>query len=151
MIEIYCDGSAVKDTLTNITVGSYAVLIVTANKMITYSDHVIDTTNNRMELMGAICALSRLPESTQGTLRTDSQYVVNGVNVWRKDWEKRNYRNKSNKIILNLDLWLQLYVLVDSHPSVQIQWVKGHADNAGNCHVDQLAEAETKKALRKLR
>ena len=38
------------------------------------------TTNNRMELTGAITALSALKESCEVDLYTDSQYIANAIN-----------------------------------------------------------------------
>ena len=42
------------------------------------------TTNNRMELLGAITALQSLREPCQVSLYTDSQYLANAINLgWR--------------------------------------------------------------------
>ncbi|MEG2125844.1 MAG: RNase H family protein, partial [Hydrogenoanaerobacterium sp.] len=46
------------------------------------------TTNNRMELMGAISALNALTEPCAVDLFTDSQYIANAINKgWLKGWK----------------------------------------------------------------
>lgn len=91
-------------------------------------------TNSRAEMTAAIQALSFLREDRCGVVRADSQYVVNGMTVWRRSWEARGFKN-----VANLDLWRTLYALADARPSIRFEWVKGHADNEHNNHVDRLA------------
>jgi hypothetical protein len=40
------------------------------------------TTNNRMEIAGAIAALEYLPAGATATIYSDSQYLVNAMSVW---------------------------------------------------------------------
>jgi ribonuclease HI len=102
------------------------------------------TTNNRMELLGAIVALEtiKLPDS-QVTLYTDSKYVVDAIEKgWVFGWEKKNFTGKKNP-----DLWKRFLKVYRSH-RVKFVWVKGHADNAENNVCDRLAvEASSKGNL----
>ena len=101
------------------------------------------TTNNRMELMGAIEALmvlqSQLMKSYDSYfLYTDSKYVVDGLNQWVPQWKSRGWKKADNKIPENIDLWQKLDDLFHQIPGVKINWVKGHAGHPQNEFCDQL-------------
>ena len=96
------------------------------------------TTNNRMELMAAIMALSSLKRPCNVDLTTDSQYVKKGITEWMTNWKKNNWRTAAKKPVKNADLWQQLDELVSQH-QVQWHWVKGHSGHAENELVDTLA------------
>lgn len=96
------------------------------------------TTNNRMELMGAIEGLSALKRRCAVTLYTDSKYVLQGITEWLPDWKARGWRTAARKPVKNQDLWERLDAAVQAH-DIQWRWVKGHAGNAGNERVDELA------------
>ncbi len=96
------------------------------------------TTNNRMEITAAIEALQALDRPSEICVRTDSQYLRNGITVWVRDWKKRQWRRKSGQPVKNADLWKRLDDLCSRH-EVTWQWVKGHANEPGNEKADQLA------------
>lgn len=98
------------------------------------------TTNNRMELMGAIAALRALRRPSLVTLYTDSKYVCTGIEEWLPQWKLRGWRTADRKPVKNVDLWQALDAACVPH-RIKWTWVKGHAGNAGNEHVDQLANA----------
>ena len=96
------------------------------------------TTNNRMELLGAISALSALKESCEIDLFTDSQYIANAINKgWLQGWKAKNWKRKDGEL-KNIDLWQELDKLLNTH-KVTFHWVKGHADNKFNNRCDELA------------
>ena len=97
-----------------------------------------NTTNNRMELMGAIKALQYSPLATTLEIWTDSSYVQKGITEWIEGWRRRGWKNASNKPIANPDLWQQLDALCQGR-SVEWHWVKGHAGHLGNEKADELA------------
>ena len=96
------------------------------------------TTNNRMELMGAIMALESLREPCEATLFTDSNYVKQGLNEWLPNWKARGWRTADKKPVKNQDLWQRLDTAAARH-KVDWRWVKGHAGDPGNEAADQLA------------
>ncbi len=96
------------------------------------------TTNNRMELMGAISALEALKRSTKVTLHTDSKYVMDGVTKWIHGWKKNGWKTADKKPVKNEDLWKRLDAANASH-DVTWKWVKGHADDVMNNRADELA------------
>ncbi|WP_185984114.1 ribonuclease H family protein [Aureimonas mangrovi] len=108
-------------------------------------------TNNQMELTAAIKVLEAVPETACGEVRCDSQYVVLGVNQWRKSWEAKGWRTSGRKAVANKELWVRLYALADARPGVSFEWVRGHADDPENCAVDALAQAEAKREHAKQR
>ena len=67
-----------------------------------------DTTNNRMELTAALEVLKKLkslPRHPQIKIRTDSKYLIDGLNTWIIGWKKKGWRTSSGKPVLNQDLW----------------------------------------------
>src|SRR3954469_20598414 len=98
------------------------------------------TTNNRMEMTAAIEGLNALKRPCSVELFTDSQYVMQGITAWMKNWKRRGWRTADNKPVKNEDLWRRLDEAAARH-DVKWHWVKGHADDAGNNRVDELAVA----------
>lgn len=96
------------------------------------------TTNNRMELMGAIQALTHSPREQTLEIWTDSSYVKKGITEWIEGWKKRRWKTASKKPVANQDLWQQLDALCQRR-DVAWHWVKGHAGHAGNEKADELA------------
>ena len=97
------------------------------------------TTNNRMELLGAIVALEALRRPCQVELHSDSQYVVNAFNQhWVDGWLRRGWKNAQKQPVKNVDLWRRLLKAVAPH-EVTWLWVKGHAGHALNERADKLA------------
>lgn len=102
------------------------------------------TTNNRMELIAVISALSVLKESCEVSLYTDSQYISKAINEgWLKSWREKGWKRKEGEL-KNADLWKELDRLLSIH-NVTFHWVKGHADNEFNNRCDKLAVAERDK------
>lgn len=103
-----------------------------------------ETTNNKMELMGVISALSALKEPCEVTLYTDSQYIVNAINEnWLGAWIKAGWKRKGGEL-KNVPLWQELSKLLEVH-NVKFVWVKGHAENRYNNRCDELAVSERMK------
>lgn len=97
-----------------------------------------ETTNNRMELMGAIQALTHSPHEHNLEIWTDSSYVKKGITEWIEGWKKRGWKTASKKSVANQDLWQRLDELCQQR-DVDWHWVKGHAGHAGNEKADELA------------
>ena len=97
-----------------------------------------DTTNNRMELMAAIEALSSLSRKTVITIVTDSSYVKDGLTKWIHGWKRNGWKTAAKKPVKNEDLWRALDEAVAQHDVIW-EWVKGHAGHAENERADKLA------------
>jgi ribonuclease HI len=98
------------------------------------------TTNNRMELMGAIAALEALKKPSTVELHTDSKYVHDGISKWIHGWKRNGWKTADKKPVKNMDLWQRLDTAVQRH-DVHWRWVKGHAGHEMNERADQLAVA----------
>lgn len=122
--------------------GGWAAIIMGHEKQVELSGFENPSTNNRMELMAAIQALSSLQASCNVDLYTDSEYLHQGIDKWMKEWVKRGWKRKEGKLA-NRDLWLQLHQLNQKH-QVRWHWVKGHAGDRYNQRVNYLAQ----KAIR---
>ncbi|MDO6562515.1 ribonuclease HI [Amphritea sp. 1_MG-2023] len=106
----------------------------------------LTTTNNRMELMAAIEALTILKEPCDITLTTDSQYVRKGITEWLAGWKRNGWKTAAKKPVKNADLWQRLDAQNARH-QIQWKWVKGHSGHPGNELADQLANRGVEQAL----
>ncbi len=102
------------------------------------------TTNNRMELMGAISGLEALKRPCRVKLHTDSKYVLEGATRWIHGWKKNGWRTADRKPVKNVELWQRLDEARNGH-QVDWIWVKGHSGHAENERADQLARDEIDK------
>nr|WP_314625332.1 ribonuclease HI [uncultured Noviherbaspirillum sp.] len=98
----------------------------------------LNTTNNRMELMAVIEALSSLTRPCDVVVHTDSQYVQKGISEWIHGWKKRGWKTAAKEPVKNADLWQALDAAQARH-QVEWRWVRGHNGHAGNERADQLA------------
>ena len=106
-----------------------------------FSQGYIKTTNNRMELLGAIVGLEALTKPCEVTMYSDSQYLVKAFQEhWIDSWLKNNWRTAGKKPVKNDDLWKRLLEAKKPH-TVTFVWVKGHDGNPGNERCDRLATA----------
>ncbi|WP_102108426.1 ribonuclease HI [Oceaniglobus roseus] len=99
-----------------------------------------ETTNNRMELLGAINALESLSRPSRITIVTDSAYVKNGVTSWIHGWKRNGWRTSQKKPVKNEDLWKRIDAAQSRH-DVTWEWIKGHAGHPENERADELARA----------
>ena len=96
------------------------------------------TTNNRMELMGAIAALEALKRPCRVDLYTDSQYLRGGITGWIHGWKRNGWRTADKKPVKNVDLWQRLELAIERH-DVTWHWVRGHSGHPENERADALA------------
>lgn len=96
------------------------------------------TTNNRMEMLGAIESLSILPAACQIDLYTDSQYLKDGMTQWMPKWKINGWLTADKKPVKNKDLWQRLDSLTEQHV-IQWHWVRGHNGQPYNERADALA------------
>lgn len=143
-VTIYTDGAC----SGNPGPGGWGAILSYKGKLREMSGGEGETTNNRMELMGVISALSALKEPCAVELFTDSQYISRAINEgWLRGWKAKNWSRKGGEL-KNIDLWQRLDELLSTH-SVSFHWVKGHAENEFNNRCDALATAQRDKFSRK--
>lgn len=134
VVEIFTDGAC----KGNPGVGGWGALLQMNGKTLELCGGEAHTTNNRMELTGAIRALEALKRPSRVVLHTDSKYVQQGISEWIHNWKQRGWKTAAKKPVMNEDLWRQLDVLAVQH-EVRWVWVKGHAGHDGNERADVLA------------
>ena len=141
IVEIFTDGAC----SGNPGPGGYGAILRFGEHTKEISGGEALTTNNRMELMGVISALSALKYPCDVVLTTDSKDVVDSVTKgWAKSWRSNGWIKSDKKPALNADLWEKLLDLLDEH-NVRFVWVKGHAGHPENERCDALAVAERDK------
>jgi len=127
--------------------GGWGAVLRTARRELELSGHEAQTTNNRMELKGAIMALRALKKPCRVELSTDSKYVMDGITKWVFGWQRNGWRTADRKPVKNAERWQALIEAARPH-AIDWKWVKGHAGHPGNERADALANAaiETMRA-----
>ena len=139
---IYTDGSS----RGNPGPGGWAAIIITDKEVIELGGYEDHTTNNRMELMGAIKGLQEVgPHMHVETVEvfTDSEYVKKGMTTWISGWIAKGWKTSTKKPVLNQDLWEKLYAeekrLKDAGVVITWTYVKAHVGIALNERADVIA------------
>jgi ribonuclease HI len=139
-VVIYTDGGCIG----NPGRGGYGAVIIDGGNREEVQGGFRLTTNNRMEVMGAIEALAHLPGRRKVILYSDSQYLVNAMSKgWAKRWRAKGWMRTATEQALNPDLWQRLLDLAEKH-DVQFQWVPGHAGEPENERAHTLSVAATR-------
>lgn len=133
-VVIYSDGGADP----NPGIGGWAAILRFGEHEKVLTGHDPQTTNNQMELTAAIRALQSLKRPCEVAFYTDSEYVRRGITEWIEGWAAKGWRSKAGKPVQNVELWQELWPLVQCH-TIEWHWVKGHAGNELNERVDRLA------------
>ncbi|HWR21917.1 MAG TPA: ribonuclease HI [Feifaniaceae bacterium] len=139
-ITIYTDGAC----SGNPGPGGWGAILQYKNHKKEISGGEGETTNNRMELMAAICALEALLEPCKVDLYTDSAYVCRAfTESWIVNWQRNGWKTAGKQDVENQDLWKRLLKQTEVHTVIWHK-VKGHSDNENNNRCDALARAAVK-------
>lgn len=100
--------------------GSFAADLIRIRDGVRVSDlsrngGAIDTTNNRLELCGAISALKRIQrdEADPILIFSASAYLTENGNTGRERWAASGWKNSDGQPVQNADLWDELFALCD--------------------------------------
>lgn len=126
--------------------GGWAFLVYPENephKKETRAGFEESSTNNRMEITAVLEGIkfttNKMEEEDSILLCSDSKYIIQGIDNWMHAWQKNNWKRiNSNKPLLNLDLWKQIYALIHQI-SVKCKHVPGHSGHLENEECDNLA------------
>lgn len=171
---VYTDGACLHNGSKN-SIGGWGFIIRfdRNRKEVHSANFKLEATNQRMELIAVINALNEIKhrwpirENFNITIYSDSEYVVKGASDWMIRWESYGWKrtkggglhnkgkptNPKNHVVVNLDLWKQMFDLV-KELQPKFKWVRGHSGNEYNEKCDDLANAaidsqsEYYKALR---
>ena len=136
VVEVWTDGAC----SGNPGPGGWGAILSFKGKERELSGGEAMTTNNRMELMGAISALETLTRPCTVALHTDSQYLRQGITAWIHGWKKNGWKTADKKPVKNEELWKRLDAALKQH-KIEWKWVKGHAGDEMNERADALARA----------
>lgn len=138
-VEIYTDGAC----SGNPGPGGWACVLLYGEARKEMSGFEPHTTNNQMELEGAIRGLRALKEPCMVDVYTDSSYMYQAFrNGWLRNWKRSGWVKANGKDpVLNRPQWEELDRLCSLH---KVSWhkVKGHSNNTLNNRCDQLATGE---------
>ena len=141
-VTIYTDGAC----RGNPGPGGWAAVLIYRDTRKEISGSAQSTTNNRMELIAAIEALSALKRPCAVELFTDSEYLRQGIQSWLPRWKTRGFRTVNGQPVKNKDLWEKLEQAASRH-QVHWKWIRGHAGNPMNELCDQLAKEALESRL----
>jgi len=133
-VEIFTDGAC----SGNPGPGGWGAILRHGTSVKEMSGGEAETTNNRMELLGAISALNALKSACEVDLYTDSKYVMDGISKWIFGWKKNGWKTAAKKPVKNAELWQALDQANQRH-KVKWHWVKGHDGHPENERADELA------------
>jgi ribonuclease HI len=131
---IFSDGSS----RGNPGPGGWGAIVSIDGKVIELGGGSKHTTNNKMELSGAINALKEVDSKKDILLNTDSSYVINGMTKWIFGWQKNGWRNSMKEEVANRELWEEL-IEVSNGKKIKWNYVAGHSDIPGNERCDEIA------------
>ncbi len=133
-IQIWSDGACTG----NPGPGGWGTIVEIGNQRTELSGMSRKTTNNIMEMTGALEGIKKTPAGSVITLTSDSQYLVKGMTSWIKSWKAKDWKKADGKPVLNKELWVELD-LESQKREITWVWVKGHAGHPENERCDELA------------
>jgi len=150
LLEIWSDGASNVHNPKN--PGGWASVLVCNNTILKQlSGPEINTTNQRMEIMGALKGLEyylnnkgEFKDITEIRVITDSGYLYNCmIQKWYVNWKFNNWIGSEGQEIKNKDLWEQLLDILKQYKeqNISVTWrkIRGHKGLIFNEVADKLA------------
>jgi len=135
---IFSDGSS----RGNPGPGGWGAIVSAGGKVKELGGGADPTTNNKMELTGALKGLEFLKDTQSGvlnvTLYTDSSYLVNGMMKWVRGWQANGWVSSLKKPVENRELWEALVAAADGL-EITYTRIDGHRGIPGNERCDEIA------------
>ena len=108
--------------------------------------HYNQTTNNKMELEALYQTFLYLSEiqlsNYEIIVRTDSQYVLNGLTNWIFTWQKNSWKTTNKKEVKNKEYWqkiIHLQNFLQTDNKISLEHIKAHNGEKYNERVDDIA------------
>ncbi len=136
-IIIYTDGAA----KGNPGPGGWGTIVSDGATVTELGGSEAHTTNNRMEMEGAIRGLTLVQNTALPVeVYTDSTYMIQGITKWIHGWRRKEWKTSQGSDVLNRELWERLDELAKGLAGgVRWAYVPGHAGIPGNERVDEIA------------
>ena len=139
-IFIWCDGAC----SGNPGPGGWGTILQADGECFEFSGSNADTTNNIMELTGALEGIKRTPRRSRIVLISDSRYLVNGMKSWMRNWKKNSWKKADGSAVANRDIWMELD-RESQYRDITWEWTKGHSNHPQNDRCDELARQAIKE------
>ena len=123
--------------------GGWGTIIQIQGKRFELSGSSPETTNNIMELTGALEGIKRTPRDSKIVLASDSRYLINGMQSWIHGWKRRGWKKADGSPVLNREIWIELNQESGCR-NITWEWIKGHAGHGPNDRCDALARQAIK-------
>lgn len=125
--------------------GAWAFFYKTGNTQHSKSGTTQNTTNNKMELTALLEGLKTLSsdpklKKLKISVFSDSLYLINGINIWSKNWIKKFWKGVENR-----ELWQTILDLISQFNKIEFHHIAGHSGHEGNEIVDRLCNEEMDK------
>lgn len=134
-IVITTDGSC----LGNPGPGGWAAVMRCNNQVYEISGYQQDATNNSMEAIAVLKALSKVKKPCTVTIRSDSTYVLNNL---QKDFEAIGWKTKTGKAVMNKAIWQEITKAREGVTFDQFVKVPAHSGDPDNERCDYLAKKQ---------
>lgn len=101
---------------------------------------IVEASNQSAELYAIYFALYRIAQEKERNylIFSDSEYSINACTVWISNWRKNGWMTSEGTPVKHRILIAAAADLIEKTGTV-LQWIKGHANNPGNCRADKLA------------
>lgn len=137
IINIYTDGGCHNENGNLKGVGAWAFVVQDedSDDVDVYAQKVIDTTNNRTEMMAVINAISFCATHSDVHIISDSGYVVKGYThpSYLDRWVSNGWKTSDNKQVSNIDLW-QIILGLSYHYKLKFTLCRGHMKDKNPTH-----------------
>ncbi|KAK8094511.1 RNase H domain protein [Apiospora hydei] len=141
-LHIYTDGSSLSNGRAGAVAGVGVFFGAGDSRNISERLEGEPQTNQRAELTAVLRALEQVSDDQDVRIFSDSKYAISCVTEWYINWEKNGWKTQG-KDVKNRDLVELVREKIDDRDALGtntlFQWIKGHANDAGNVAADQLA------------
>lgn len=126
--------------------GGWGVVMEHADDIEQMSGNVVKTTNNRMEVLAAVEAVSLPPAGSAMQIFTTSDYLFQGATKWIHGWRKRGWKKRDGTPIANGDLWQRLDGVMKA---ANVRWVNAKGETHPSLDVAGKLASEAARELKK--
>lgn len=129
----------ISDAVCRNNIGGYASVLKYTDKAKIEHSRLIqgkaeDVTNQRISLLAIVDTVSQIKFPCEVEIKTDSEYVVKGINQYLQSWKSNGWKRSNGQAVANVDLWLQLSTLTDTHQVTAVR-------QPSSKRLEQLAQA----------
>ncbi|KAI8943369.1 hypothetical protein NX059_001383 [Plenodomus lindquistii] len=154
-ITVYTDGSSLGNGCVGAVAGVGVYFGPLDSRNVSEALRGDRQTNQRAELTAIARALDHIPIDRSAKIVTDSNYSIKCLTEWCNKWIQNNWRNAAGKPVENRDLIEPIIVRIKERQlcraETKLEWIKGHANHAGNMAADELAVAGSRTSTPELR